>query len=228
MSDLQTHLDRLAGTALPPPTSTVDADLARGRRALRRRRAGRYTAGAGLVVAAVTAAALILPGAFAGNDPATGNGTAQGTGSGTAQGAGNDAATSGARLVDYTGKQPAAFTLDQVPEGWQVQGADDSGLTLAPKNTADKDPHSFAGKIAIMLSPEVPADVKKQDVLVGDRPGILATMIDQTDGRTLFVKQPSGAYLTIQVWDGLGWNERTIVQFATGVHVNDGAQVTAG
>jgi hypothetical protein len=67
-----------------------------------------------------------------------------------------------------------------------------------------------------------------KDVQVGDKPGVLATMKDATDGRTLFVKQPSGSYLTIQVWDGLGWGEKDIVQFALAVHVNAGAGLTEG
>ncbi len=216
MSDLHTRLDEIAGPTVAPSASTVDADLSRGRRALRRRRASQIVGGSGLVVAAVIAAALAVPSASTDRNAAA------------PVASGGVAAQVSTRLVAYTGQQPTGFTLDQVPEGWVVQGVDKYVLTLAPKNATDKDPHSFIGKIAIALSDAVPHDVAKKDVRVGDKPGVLATMKGSTDGRTLFVKQPSGAYLTIQVWDGLGWGENDIVQFAVGVHVNDGAGVSVG
>jgi hypothetical protein len=54
--------------------------------------------------------------------------------------------------------------------------------------------------------------------------GLLVKMLGDTDGRTLFVKQSSGRYLTVQVWDGLGWNRDDIVAFAAGSHINKTAK----
>ena len=37
------------------------------------------------------------------------------------------------KLVAYTGEQPAGFTLDRVPDGWEVQGVNRFFLMLAPQ-----------------------------------------------------------------------------------------------
>ena len=56
------------------------------------------------------------------------------------------------------------------------------------------------------------------------RPGS-AGRISVADGATmLYVKQPSGGYLIVQVWDGLGWGPKEIVAFAAGVHVHADAK----
>jgi hypothetical protein len=48
------------------------------------------------------------------------------------------------------------------------------------------------------------------------------------DTRTLFVKQPSGDYLAIQVWSGLGWSNDQIVEFGAGVGITEHATVGNG
>jgi len=48
------------------------------------------------------------------------------------------------------------------------------------------------------------------------------------DTRTLFVRQSSGTYLTIQVWDGLGWDNARIAEFGASVHVTDDATPSVG
>jgi hypothetical protein len=216
MSDLHTRLDEIAGPAVAPSAATLDADLSRARRARQRRRTGRIVAGSSLAVAAVLAAALAIPGLSPGTKSTPG----------TANRVSTRVAT---QLVAYTGKQPAGFTLDRVPRGWEVQGVDKYVLTLAPKDTVDKDHNNCVGKICIDQQKAIP-DVKTQQVRVGDRPAVLATMEDDRDGvpGTLFVKQPSGLYLVIQVWNGLNWSGTDIVQFAAGVHVNPGAGFTVG
>jgi hypothetical protein len=213
MSDLHTRMHEIAGPATAPSAATVDADLARGRRALGRRRAAQLAAGSGLVAAAVAAVALTLPGASPGHSTTT-----------TTAGGHSAVAT---RLVAYSGKQPAGFTLDEVPQNWEVQGVDKSLLTLAPKGAADQDFLSCVGKICISQQSSLP-DVPKTDVTVNGKPAVLATMTGDKQPGTLFAKQPSGAYLTIQVWDGLNWSAKQIVEFAAGVHVNPGAGVTVG
>jgi hypothetical protein len=218
MSDLRNRLDALAGPASPPSTDTMLADLARGRAALRHRRTGRILAGSTFAAAAVVAAALAVPGLYDG--PATSTATpaappAAATAAGTV------------KLVAYTGKQPAGFTLDRVPDGWEVQGVDKYVLTLAPIGIPDQDMSSFVGKIAITLSDSAP-DVKKQDVVVGGKPAVLATMEGETVPSTIFQKRPDGTFLTIQVWEDLGWSPQSIVEFAGGVHVKPGAGLSVG
>ena len=221
MIDLRSRLDEMAGPLTTPSGTEVRADLARGRRALRRRRAGQLVAGAAVAVAAgTTAFTLASPGAAPVrrvNPPA-----AQGV----------------TQLVAYHGAQPEGYTLDKVPAGWEVQGVDAYSLTLAPKGTADKDPHSFVGKIAVMLqSQDDHSTPKGTPVQVGDRPGVLVEEHSRpgpapsgrpaawAGGATmLYVTLPSGGYLIVQVWDGLGWGQKEIVAFAVGVHVHDTAK----
>ncbi len=68
MTDLKDLLDDLAGTADPPTADVVRADLARGRRTLRRARGARLAAAA----AAVVAVTGIGTGIFAGGGPRAG------------------------------------------------------------------------------------------------------------------------------------------------------------
>ena len=56
MNDLQNRLAELAGPASPPTAAQLDADLTRGRRALRRRRTAQTLAGSAFAVAAAVAA----------------------------------------------------------------------------------------------------------------------------------------------------------------------------
>ncbi|GAA3288722.1 hypothetical protein Dvina_39235 [Dactylosporangium vinaceum] len=209
--DLHDRLEHLAGPAAAPGPDTVEADLARARTALRRNRFTRI-AGASGVAALVLTAALVVPGLH-GSGPA-------------APPAGGGAAT--VHLVAYEGTQPAGFTIDQVPQGWEVQGVDRDGLTLAPVGIADRDPHSFEGKITILAERSVPDGVGKQSVTVQGRPAVLAVMKGDTKPSTLFVKQDNGVYLVIQVWPTLGWTGTDIVSFGNGIHMEPGALTTAG
>jgi hypothetical protein len=136
--------------------------------------------------------------------------------------------------VSYTGKQPTGYVLEKVPAGWEIRQDDPSLLTLAPRGTAQDEAHggvtSLEGTVAVMTETDtgVPTGVKLDAVRVGDRPGVIAHMKGSGDTRTLFVKQPSGAYLVIQVWDGLGWDNGQIVKFASSVHITKDAKTSAG
>ncbi|WFE30352.1 hypothetical protein O7623_14690 [Solwaraspora sp. WMMD791] len=215
MTDLHSRLQAIAGPVAPPTSTMVDADLARGRRALRRRRTATLVTGSAVAAAAVLTAVLTLPAVLldrSGGDP---GGTSTGTGAVT-------------QLVAYTGEQPSGFTLDRVPAGWQIQGQDEWTLTLARPDAADQDVRSCVGKICIWLQEFVPTGVVSRQVEVAGRPGILATMHDTTHPGTLFVEVRPDVYLTIQFWDGLNWSETEIVEFGAGIHVHDDARVTHG
>jgi hypothetical protein len=75
---------------------------------------------------------------------------------------------------------------------------------------------------------DVPDNVTTKNVSVNGMPALLATMGGEDKPGTLFIKQPSGAYLVIQVWDTLNWGEKEIVQFAGGVHVEKDAGLVVG
>ncbi|MEU8663826.1 hypothetical protein, partial [Actinoplanes philippinensis] len=135
----------------------------------------------------------------------------------------------GTELVAYQGAQPQGFTLDKVPAGWELQGADDHGIVIAPKGFQDKDPNSFVGKIVAQLQEFAPTEeLKGKEVTVGGQTGLLTKMIGQTDGSALFVKLGEGRWMVIQVWDGLGWGEKEMLEFASGIHVDENAKITHG
>jgi hypothetical protein len=233
MSDLRTLMHQAVGPmAVTPENWIVDADLARAQRARRRRRAGRLGAGSGIVAAATLGTfAIVTPGILPGS---TSSATTAAGKSGTAKGAGTSVTPmKSTALISYTGKQPVGFILDKVPAGWEVKDANPAVLTLAPigaKTPASGQGFtSFVGKIAISQEQDtgVPSGIPLDPVTVAGHPAVIAHMKGD-DTRTLFLKQPSGAYLNIQVWSGLGWNNSQITEFAAGVHVTKDAQLSAG
>ncbi|GAA4962442.1 hypothetical protein [Actinoplanes utahensis] len=222
MMNLHDGLAQLAGPAAEPTPDTVAADLARGRRALRRRRTAQAAAGSAFTVAAVAAAF-----AFA-----TAGSTAPTPGPVEAKAPATVATipAGGFKLVDYRGAQPEAFTVGKVPAGWEVQGVTVSSLTVGPVGMADKDPNSFVGKVAVMLQSadehgEMPGTPTR--VRVGDQEGFFVQRTG-SQGVTLFVKQPNGINLEIQVWEGIDWTRDQIVAFAEGVHVSPDAKQGVG
>lgn len=145
------------------------------------------------------------------------------------------AAAAATKLVSYTGKQPKGFSLDKIPDGWFVQADDTHSIVLAPSGVTGQpkadpsksplqDPTSFVGKIAVMLQSKDQKSVPDgTSVKVGAGKGVLVKAPDNTDGRTLWVAQPSGTYVLIQFWDGIGLSQEAMVDFGAGVHVEKGA-----
>jgi hypothetical protein len=240
--DLHQQLTTIAGPEVSPTTGDADADLDRGRRALRKRRTAQKVGGSVFAVAALVAGITIVT-----------NGTPATTTPNVAQGSAGVVST---RLVAYTGKQPKGYTIDKVPNGWEVQADNPNVLLLAPKNNVDKDPASFVGKIGIMLESKDQAGAPEgTKVTVGDREGVLVkeTPVDATtrrlreqakrealakggpsaapfladndagDGATLWVQQPNGVYLLVQFWSGLGLSQQDMIDLGAGVHVHEGA-----
>lgn len=220
MINLKDGLADIAGPAAETTTAEVAADMARGRRALRRRRLVQAGSGSAFAVAALAAAV-----AFAttgGTVPAPNTPQAQGTV------AGGSVAPS-VKLVAYKGEQPEGFTVDKVPDGWEIQGVDAGVLTLASKDTENKDIHNFEDKVVVMLQSLDETGTPKGDkVEVGGNPGVLGKAEDMTTGWWLYVDQPSGPRLQVQVWDGLGWSRADVIEFAKGVHVTADAKPGRG
>jgi hypothetical protein len=241
MIDLRNHLDEIAAPLSPPAAAEVDADLARGRRALRRRRAGQAIAGSAFGVAALVAAFAVAT---------------AGTGAGPHHPAADrPAVVTAAKLVAYKGAQPKGFTVDKVPDGWFIQSDDNYSLLLAPikaKNPGPGvdpskapiyDPQSFVGKIGIMLESRDQHGPSRAGttVKVGDRTGTLLKSLPgmTPDGRVspaaggdtgweLWVKQPSGVYMIVQYWQGLGLSRDQMVELGAGVHVHHDAEQSVG
>ena len=221
MKNLYAGLERLAGPTTAPTPEQIEADLARGRGALRRRRVFQSAAGSAFAVAAVAAAF-----AFAtsgGAVPSPGATQPQAKAPATA----TEAPQSGPsiELVSYKGDQPKGFILDKVPDGWEVQGVDAGVLTLAPIGIADQEMHSFQGKVAVMLqSVDEHGAPNGKKVKVGKYTGYLGKYQDQTTGFNLLVDRGKEPRLQIQVWDDLGWTGDQVVEFAAGITVTKDAQ----
>ena len=211
MTTLHDQLNELAGPLTQPSPEQVDADVARGRRALRRRRALQATGGSA-VAAAVLAAALTY--GAVGSNPSVPS---------TAAGSSAPAATTPLRLVAFQGEQPEGYTLDTIPDGWEIQGVNAYRLTLAPIGASDQEPDSFAGKIVVMLQADEGFVPEGTTVRVGDRSGVL---VDSPDGlaRTLWIKHSADAWVLVQVWRGLGMSVDDIADLAAGIHVHADAQ----
>ncbi|GAA2668309.1 hypothetical protein [Actinoplanes palleronii] len=234
MTNLREQFEALAGSPAAPTTAQTDADLARGRGALRRRRALQAATGSAFaIVVAAAAVAFTTTSTPAPSTPQAAATTATAT---------TGVTTSAAfALVAYKGEQPAGFSIDKVPAGWEVQGLDENLLTLAPEgakprnsaepqgNEADTDPYSFVGKVVVTLqSLDEQGTPAGEAVKVGGKKATLVKKEGAKDGRTLYVAQPSGVNLQIQVWDGIGWSADQIVEFAEGIHVNPNAKQGRG
>ena len=217
MMELHDRLDRLAGPAAPVTSSQVEADLARGRRALRRRRTVKGAATGVFAVAAATAALTYGTTSRPVAPPAA-----------APQAVAPRPAVADTRLVAYHGAQPKGYTIDKVPAGWEIQGVDPSVLTIAPVGDKDKDPHVWVGKIAIMLQSLGEKGTPAGTALrVAGKPGVLGAG-DELHSNSLNVMQPNGIYLIVQIWDARGWSNGAIVECAAGIHVRPGAQQGRG
>lgn len=210
MTDVTSLLQQAARVTTHPSADTIAADLRRGRRALARRRLRRGSTG-------VAAAALVgLGAATLLHAPATPAPTAQRT---------RPAFTQPApiQLVAYTGAQPAGYTVDSVPDGWEIQGVNDFVLLIAPKGFPDTSLDSFQGKLTVMLQSvsqtELPPGTA---VSVGSHRGWISH-IDATAVQ-LFFTDDAGHKIDIQVPPALHWTDTQIADFGTQVHVNPGAE----
>lgn len=176
--DLHRQFDTLAGPEVTPTTEDVNSDLDRGRRALRRRRTVQKLAGSAFAVMALAVGVTVAN---------TGTPAPTTPGAGRNPGAINAPAT---QLVAYTGSQPKGYTIDKVPDGWEIQADTTSALILAPKKALDKDPQSFVGKIGIMLQSTDQKDAPNgKKVKVGDGAGVLVPEQEVTDPTTLRLRE---------------------------------------
>ncbi|GAA2531404.1 hypothetical protein [Winogradskya humida] len=237
MMDLRSGLDQVAGPAREPTDGQVDADIARGRSALRRRRTMQGAAGSAFAAVAVVAAVAFTATHSGSTAPAY---TAEGAPAATAS------ATAELALVAYKGKQPAGFTVDKVPDGWFIQASDEGALVIAPEDPSTpvddpwrgpsaqqpvkpsvaplEDPESFVGKIVVFLqSKDQGAPEGGKKVKVGDADGVLVGDPAGSDGTTLWIEQPNKIYAQVQFWQKIGLTADQMVEFGAGVHVHKGA-----
>jgi hypothetical protein len=243
MMDLRNEFEQLAGPSVAPTETELDADLARGRSALRHRRTGQAVGGS-LFAVAVAVAAISLSGTLStpGSDHITATGPA---------------ATAGAnslKLVAYKGKQPKGFTIDTVPRGWFVQNLNQYELVIAPdkaKNPGPNvdpsksplyDPRDYSNKIAVFMQSRDEKPPQGKTTKVGGADVILSRSERGMDtdpngkmhpepvrpdgdyGASVWVKQTKGAWVIVQFWEGSGFSDQQMMQLAAGVHAHQAAQ----
>lgn len=223
MSDIKHLLDRTARSAAAPPSAeVVEADLGRGRAALdrrRRRRATAFSAAGTFAAAAILAGSMLVSGG--------GEDRLASPGAGSEQGSTSQVAESGVRLVSYTGEQLEGFVVEQVPEGWELQGSNEFRLTIAPEGDSTS-PDAFTGKLVVMLlsssaEQELP---EGEAVQVGGHAGVVSHG-DAAD--TLTYEDGEGHLVQVQAWRStLGWSNEQLVDFAEGVTVTGDAKAAAG
>lgn len=215
MTDLNALFDSAAGPGRPATPADVDADLTRGRRALRTRRVGVLGTGAFalLLVAGVVAAQ---------------NGGAL---DGTPPGGTSVVATPQMAFVAYTGEQPEGFTVATVPAGWKIQGVTEYALLIVPPGTdgpvTDVELSTFVGKLVVMLeSADATGAPAGTAVPVGDRDGVVSKPGDGYG--QLHWTDAAGHALVVQWPEDSGWADREVADFASGVKVLADAKQSRG
>lgn len=221
MSDLN---HRLSGLLEEPATTdlTVAEDLRRGRTARLRRTVRMATATVAVLAVAGVGAAITLDrepaaphaGGPAGVETATGT-PAENTPAATQT-------TEGIDLVAWTGEQPAGFRVAVVPEGFVLQGASESVLSIArPDDTTDI--YNFENKIVVTLDANG-MEPHGEPVQVGDYQGWL-----HKDGATqMLTVQRGDQRLEVQAWGGLGLSDEQVLEFAQGVTITEDAVGSVG
>lgn len=217
--DLNTRLERFGGPIEAAPAETIEADVARGQRAVRRRRVAQTVGGSTFAVAAIMAAFAFTgapvdgPGAPS-HPPAVAQGTA-----------------GALKLVQYGGPQPAYFTIDKVPEGFFVQKDYYGGLTIAPKSAESPgpdvdpskspmyDPEHLGGKIGIFLEQKAyRGEVDGEKLTVGGFPAVMHPI--GPNWQLIMTVHPE-VYATVQV--DVPLSRAQILELGAGLHVHKDA-----
>ena len=232
MSDLKDLLE-LALSDVPCRDARVDpaADLARGRRLLRRRR--QRQAGLAGVTAAVLCGVLV-PLALQGSAPshrpapaAVASSRPQPTQSQPSQTTMPAQQPREIKLVAWVGTQPPGYQVAWMPKGWVVQGSTPFALVMAPPNAPNKNPDVYSDKLVVMLQSRdataPPADWANQPV--NGREGKFDV---QDDTQILTFKNATGQWVVIQAPVSLGWDSAELAKFAGGVQVLAAAQQGRG
>jgi hypothetical protein len=195
------------------------ADLARGRRRLRRRR----LAGLAGLTAAVLGGALVplslhtSGGQTASHPQATASRAVSTAQPSTLPATPPSAPARRIALVAWEGTQPPGYRVSEMPRGWVVQGSTPYYLTIAPANDRDKHADSFLGKLVVMLqSADATSPPTGAPAPVNGRPGVFQV---QGDTQILTFQAAGGRWVVIQAPTSLGWDSSELVKFASGVQV---------
>lgn len=214
MTDLNSLLNNATGDHRPVGRADIDADVARGRTALRSRRAGLIARGTFALTLVAGVVVAQSGGAFEGpaaKDPIV--------------------AAPNMAFVAYTGSQPEGFSVSTVPAGWRIQGVNEYSLLLVPpgndKPGTEIELSSFEGKLLVALeSADYVGPPEGVPVSVGGRDGFVNRAEDgygqlrwtNAADQQMYVQWPTSA----------GWTDREVADFAAGIKVLDAAKATRG
>jgi hypothetical protein len=212
MSDLRPAFDRLAGDAPHPVPSDLDADIARGRRAVHVRRTRVFGAGLSL--------ALLLGG--------VGFGLSQ-TGVSDQRPAVAAPSVQSPKLafVAYTGDQPAGFSVDTVPAGWHVDSVNEYSLLITPPGL-NTGPNDFIGKLLVSLESLDATETPGDEVSVGGQTGHLIRGYGGDDYGQLRWTDAKGNRMYVQWPLDAGWSDKEMTDFAAGIKVHGAAKAPRG
>ena len=232
MNDLKDLLE-LALSDVPGRDARVDpaADLARGRRRLRRRR--QRLAGLAGVTAAVLCGVLVplaLQGSAPSHRPAPAAAASihpQPSHSQPGQTAAPTQQSRQIKLVAWVGTQPPGYRVNWMPKSWVVQGSTPFALVMAPPDDKDKSPDSYVGKLVVMLQSR---DATAPPAAWANQPvnGREGKFDVQSDTQILTFKIASGQWVVVQAPVSLGWDSAELAKFAGGVQVLAAAQQGRG
>jgi hypothetical protein len=233
MSDINNLFHNVAQSVNGAPSpETVEADLARGRIALtrvhRQRTIRRSAIAGGSLVAAV--AVVVAATQLGSSSHPVFHGPKQTAQHPSRVGPANVKVhhkASSIKLVAYHGKQLAGFTVDRVPDGWQLSTSTQYALLVTKDGSTDNDPNAFEGKLAVLTSSSDEHGLGKgDDVTVNGQHGVVS---DQGQyGVMLRYNDPDGFGVDIQAPANLHWTDAQIVSFAEGVHVTGDAVHSRG
>ncbi|HEX3825290.1 MAG TPA: hypothetical protein VHV79_12570 [Mycobacteriales bacterium] len=231
MSDITDLFHRIAPVddAGPSP-DVVEADLARGRQALirdHRRRTIRRSMAATSTIAAAAVLAVIIAQvggstprhAAALSQPPTAVKAHQQTKQHVAA---THAAIKPIKLVAYTGKQLAGFTVEKVPAGWALSTSTQYALLIDANGDTNNNPDAFEGKLAVLTqSTDVHGLGKGDHVTVNGQPGVISD--HGKSGLSLTYNDAGGFGVVIQAPASLNWTDQQLADFADGVHATGNA-----
>jgi hypothetical protein len=236
MTDITDLFNAVAPSVQEPSPETVDADVARGHRALVRvhhrrlvRRSLVTTMSLAVVAVGVTVAVQHHGADTSGHGVAAAKAPVTHAATHAANRPGVHPAhqAPAVRLVAYTGTQLAGFTVDQVPDGWHLSGSSQYALTINRHGDTNNDPSVFVYKLTVLLqSQDVHGLPKGAPVTVSGQPGVVTPQGKY--GESLTYNDTSGHTVVIQAPQALAWSDSQIVRFAEGVHVTGDALAGRG
>jgi hypothetical protein len=211
-------IDRLADLGRSqtgaPPVAVTEADLARGRAALRRRHRRSGTAALSLAVVAAGGAAWA----------ATGNHGGHTSPSAAAR------VPLKVKLVDYVGQEPPGFHIGVIPQGYDLdlQASNPNEVVIAPTGDTDKDPDSFVGKMVVTAEDAGEygglASLGNQSVTIGGHPG----RVGDDGTATQIWWQVGSIIIDVQCWDSIGLTHEQLTSFAGSVSTTPQLQLSHG